>query len=321
MELLRRALLVGCLLPALWLVRLAPLDPLLTIVPVDFAARQREEAASVPEARRTEEQRRNAALPLPVYVEERLQYNVFPGVGPEWERLLHDIDELQGGLRSDLRWRTGPDPREDGSAPRVVFFRADEEPVRAVLDKLAAGGGVTYVSFSRPGGDRHYRVDRHVFTRRDFRTGAGFSGTPTPPAALLYPFRFFALLPAVAGLAFFALLPGTHRDGVGSAPSLGEWTALGVGLVLFAVPLVAVGGSAQALTRGLALTAPCWILAAIGVHLFARPGRNAPDPIVAAARGDSRARAVFLREGLVFLAMALGPLIFVISASMVLWNR
>jgi hypothetical protein len=30
---------------------------------------------------------------------------------------------------------------------------------------------------------------------------------------------------------------------------------------------------------------------------------------------------MFLREGLVFLAMALGPLAFLISASMTLWNR
>jgi len=42
MELLRRALLVGCVLPGLWLLRLAPLDPLLTVVAVDFAARQRQ---------------------------------------------------------------------------------------------------------------------------------------------------------------------------------------------------------------------------------------------------------------------------------------
>lgn len=31
--------------------------------------------------------------------------------------------------------------------------------------------------------------------------------------------------------------------------------------------------------------------------------------------------ALFLREGLVFLTMALGPLAFLISASMTFWNR
>jgi hypothetical protein len=48
MELLSRARLVGCALPGLWILRLALLDPLLTVIPVDFAARQRQGAASVP---------------------------------------------------------------------------------------------------------------------------------------------------------------------------------------------------------------------------------------------------------------------------------
>jgi hypothetical protein len=56
------------------------------VVRVDFAAWQKQEAPAVPEEERTETQRRNALLPLPVSVEERLQYNVFSGVGPEWDR-------------------------------------------------------------------------------------------------------------------------------------------------------------------------------------------------------------------------------------------
>src|SRR5512136_3298870 len=116
MELLRRALLVGCILPGLWLLRLAPLDPLLSVVPVDFAVQQKREAASVPDDRKTEAQRRRALLPLPVYVEEFLQYNVFPGVGPEWDRFLHEIDDLQQG--------------EGGATERYAFFRTDAEPIR-----------------------------------------------------------------------------------------------------------------------------------------------------------------------------------------------
>src|SRR5690242_21817232 len=101
MELLRRALLVGCVLPGLWLLRLAPLEPLLSLVPVDLAAQQAREAA-VPEQLKTEAQRRNAALPFPVYVEEFLQYNVFAAAGPEWERFLRVVDEtaLGGDARS-----------------------------------------------------------------------------------------------------------------------------------------------------------------------------------------------------------------------------
>ena len=52
------------------------------------------------------------------------------------------------------------------------------------------------------------------------------------------------------------------------------------------------------------------------MHVFAGPWRNVPDPLIA----DSP-RALFLREGLVFLAMALGPLAFLVTPSMILWNR
>src|SRR6478672_8386526 len=155
MELLRRALLVGCALPGLWLLRLAPLDPLLTIVPVDFAARQKQEAASVPDNRKSEAEMRQAVLPLPVYVEEVVQYNVFPAVGPQWDRLLGEIDN---------RAPTSAGLMVTDGARRFVFFRLDEEPLRDVLDKLAQGGGTTYVSISRPGEDRHYRVERRAWS-------------------------------------------------------------------------------------------------------------------------------------------------------------
>ena len=301
MELLRRALLVGCILPGLWLLRLTPLDPLLSVVAVDFAALQKQEAASIPDAVKTEAQRRRALIALPVYVEELLQYNVFSATGPEWDRLLRGIDDL--GTSGNL------------------FFRPDEDPIRQVLDKLAAGGGTTYISMSRPGGDRHYRVDRRTWTREDFQPGSGFTGKPAPPVSLLYPFRMLGAGLLLAGVGLFALLPGSRRSESLLGLSFFEASVFASAILLFFVPLVIVGGSAQALTRGPLLTFPCWILAAVGVHLFAGPGRNAPDPLVAASAGRLPVTALFVREGLAFLAMALGPLAFLILASMILWNR
>lgn len=320
MELLCRSLLVGCVLPGLWLLRLAPLDPLLSVVPVDFAAIQREEAARVPDAQKTEEQRRNAAIPLPVYIEEKLQYNVFSAAGPEWESLLGKIDELGAAApTSALHRRQAREgtPVPGGRTP--VFFRQDEEPMPAVLDRLGAGGGVTYISISRPGEDRHYRVDRRAWTRKDFRVGHGFGGRPAPPAFLLYPFRVLGLGSIFAGIALFALLPGSRRAGAGTGPRLLEFLSLAAGLTLFAAPLILVGGSVQALTRAPWLTIACWALAAIGVHFFAGPGRNAPDP--RPPREAAGGRGLFLREGLAFLVVVFGPLAFLISASLALWNR
>lgn len=319
MELLRRALLVGCLLPGIWLLRLAPLDPLLSVVPVDFAARQREEAASMPDERKTEAQRRMAQLPLSVYVEEVLQYNVFPATGPDWDAFLRGVDAAAGGARNGMAWRGSPERPKEGGA--LLYFGQDEEPLGAVHDRLAAGGGSTYVSFSRPGGDVHYRVERHAWTRRDFRPGPGFAGKPRPPASLLYPFRLLALGCLLAGLAFHALLSGPGRAGATRGRRALELAALAGGLVLFAAPLCAVGGSVQALTVAPVLAVACWIPAMAGIHVFAGPGRNAPDPVTAIPPGGARGRALFLREGLAFLAMALGPLAFLVAASMILWNR
>jgi hypothetical protein len=302
MELLRRSLLVGCVLPGLWLLRLAPLDPLLTVVPVDFAAIREAEARRVPDAQKTEAQRRDAEIPLSVYIEEKLQYNIYSAAGPEWERVLGGIDETHAGA----------------SANGAVYFRQDQEPMPAVLDKLGAGGGVTYISISRPGEERHYRVDRRAWTRKDFRVGRGFGDTPIPPTRLLYPFRVLGLGSVLAGIALFLLLPSTKRAG-GTGPGVAEIAALAAALAFFAAPLVLVGGSVQALTRAPWLTIVSWSLAACGVHLFARPGRNAPDPL--APRQDAGRRSLYLREGLAFLVVAFGPLIFLAAASLVLWDR
>jgi hypothetical protein len=302
MELLRRSLLVGCVLPGLWLMRLAPLDPLLSVEPVDFAAIRLAEAQRVPDEQKTEAQRRDAEIPLSVYIEEKLQYNVFPATGAEWERVLRGVDERYAAA----------------SAKSAVYFRQDQEPMPAVLDKLGAGGGVTYISISGRADDRHYRVDRRAWTRRDFHVGRGFGGTPLPPTRLLYPFRALGVASILAGIALFILLPSTTRAG-GGGPRLAEIAALLAALALFAAPLVLVGGSVQALTRAPWLPIVCWSLAALGVHLFARPGRNAPDPL--APRQDAGRRRLYLREGLAFLVVAFGPLVFLAAASLVLWDR
>jgi hypothetical protein len=54
------------------------------------------------------------------------------------------------------------------------------------------------------------------------------------------------------------------------------------------------------------------------MHVFAGPVRYAPDPL-ATPSGAGRLR--FAREGLAFLAIAFGPLAFLIAASLTLWDR
>lgn len=296
MELLRRALLIGCTLPALWLYRLAPLDPVLAIARVDPGAEKRSASDAVPVA------------------------------GPDWSRFLRGIDALEQGAGAQDRWRVSPDPPEPGAAAPWAFYRSHESPIGTLAGKLAVGAGTALISIARSDGDAWYRVDRRAWTRQEFRPGSGFTGRPTPPSEFLYPFQHLAIAVFLVGAALFILIPSPARAHGSLSP--GECGLLAAALLLFAAPLFATGGSVQALTSGLAVTLPCWVLGAVAVHFFAKPGRNAPHPLFAPEGDGPGAGTVaagnlptFLRWGVVMLAVAIGPLTSLVAVSIRLWNR
>jgi hypothetical protein len=298
MELLRRALLVGCTLPALWLFRLATLDPLVSVVSVDPAIQQGQ---------------------------VRPNDTSFVS-GQTWDLFLHGIDSLGQGLGPQSSWRLSEDVPETGGAARWVFFKPDEMPQGGLAERLAVGRGTTVISFSRPDGDLRYQVDQRKWTRQEFRPGAGFTGKPVPPSTLLYPFQYIAYGCFLVGVALFALVPSPTKAHGGLSP--GELASLAAALLLFAAPLIATGGSVQALTRGLFLTLPCWIFAAIAIHLFAKPGLNAPHPLFERTASEPRPSRLaagnlpaFLRWGLAMLAVAVGPIAVSVAVSLTLWNR
>jgi hypothetical protein len=280
------------------LFRLATLDPLVSIVPVDPASQQMQGQPD----------------------------NTSSVSGQEWDLFLRDIDAAQQGLDHGNLWRLSADIPDKGGASRWVFYDADDKPISALLGKLAIGGGTTFISISRRDGDFQYRVDRREWTRQDFRPGPGFIGKPAPPHSLLYPFQFVAYACLLVGVALFILIPSPTRERGGV--SAGEFGLLGIAGLLFAGPLLATGGSVQALTRGLALTLPCWLVAAVALHFFAKPGVNAPHPLFQSAADPPGAERVaaghlptFLRWGLVMLAVAAGPLVALVAASLTYWNR
>jgi hypothetical protein len=298
MELLRRALLIGCALPALWLFRLATLDPLISVIHVTPAASQGQALASASS-----------------------QVS-----GRDWDLFLGDIDALELGLGKGNYWRTSEDLPDMGGLARWVFFKPSEMPGGALLQRLASDGGTSFVSISRRDGDLRYRVDQREWTRNEFRPGGGFTGKPAPPSALLYPFQYLAFACLFVGIVIFVLIPSPTKA-LGGV-SAGEFALLAVAGLLFVGPLVATGGSVQALTRGLLITLPCWILAAVALHFFANPGVNAPHPLLLPAAGSPGASPeamwdlpTFLRWGLVMLAVAVGPLVALVAVSLTFWNR
>jgi hypothetical protein len=297
-ELLRRAILLGCILPGLWLLRLTPLSSLLTITPAPSGAQA---AGNGREA-------------------------TVPAAGAAWGSLLGDIDRLQDGQQPpSVRWRVSGDTPEGRAKALHVFFRPTDEPVGSIGDRLASAGGHALLTIQVAGGDRYYHVDRHTWTRDDFRSLGGFTGTPSPPSWLLYPFQFVGLALLLAGTVLFLLLPSPTRARGGVTAS--EVALLTMAIVFFAGPLVAVGGSVQALTKGLWVTIPSWIACYAALHLFAAPRRNLQFQLLPATgrptdeASDAAAHPQFMRLGLAFWAVAFGPAVILIATSMVVWNQ
>ena len=298
MELLRRAILIGCILPGLWLLRLTPLTSLLTITPASSGA----------------------------HAAENGKETAVAAAGAAWGSLLGDIDRLQDGQQPrSVRWRVSGDTPEGRARALHVFFRPTDEPVVSMGDRLASAGGHALLTIRVAGGDRYYRMDRHSWTGDDFRPLGGFTGTPSPPSWLLYPFQFVGLALLLAGTALFLLLPSPTRSRGGvTGPEL---VLLLVAIVFFAGPLVAVGGSVQALTRGLWLTIPFWVASYAAMHFFAAPQRNYGFQLLPATgppsdeESDAAAHPRFVRLGLAFWAVAFGPTLVLVATSMVVWNR
>lgn len=291
MELLRRSLLLGCLLPGLWLLRLTPLEPLVTISLADAPAGMQ-------------------------------GLEVQRGSGPGWDALLEDVESLaKGRVPPRVENRVTWPPSDPDVANFNLFVQAGDQAIGRALWNVVASG-TTYVSAARPGGDARYRMDLHTWTRSDFRPGAGFTGQPRPPSSLLYPLRLFGVALLLAGVVLFAALPSPTR--ARGPMSLTEIAVLAGVAFLFSAPLFAVGGSVQALTRAAWLTIPCWILAAGSMHLFAKPVHNIPHLLAAGdpeAMSDAPRHPAFMRTGAAFLAVAFGPVAVLVTASVALWNR
>lgn len=289
MELLRRSLLLGSLLPGLWLLQLTFLDPVVTISPATTSAGQL----------------------------------IQRGSGPGWETLLADLDGISSGRVSPrISGRLTRSGSDQGSFN--LFVPANDAVVGQTLWNLVAPHRTAYIQASRSGGGPLYRLELHAWSGSDFRPGAGFTGQPRPPDSLLYPLRLLGIALMLVGALLFVVLPNPVRSTRPLAPL--EVAYLAGVVVAFAAPLVVVGGSVQALTEAPWLTIPCWILAAGSMHLFARPlghlRLNLGDSGDASAvRSDAQQHPAFVRVGAAFLAVAVGPAAAVVMASMALWSR
>jgi len=258
LEVWRRVLLAVFLCAAVWLAFYAPLTPLFTVSPVDFTAEQKKTAKGYM-AIVTEEKKRLAGLPLNSYIEEITKDKVVPVEGQQWDNFYESIFATLQGLPPDreLAGRVG-------QYRDKIYFRAGEAPVSWVSRSLNAGEEI-YLKLTA-GSERYIRLRRESLGNDDFRPGSGISG---PPARVLYPYRRYSPMIAVAGLALYILLPRPKwKENIISYPrwriAAGDFASLLLLVVFFSLPVLIVGGSAQAATTYFPLALVFWAFAAMG---------------------------------------------------------
>jgi hypothetical protein len=292
METWRRGILLAGVVLALAMAKFAVLKPLLSLQAVDFAKEQAGERAW------TDEGTRLKGLPLLEYVAAKTKDAMVSVSGQEWDAVfagLRAADANEAGARVWLE-RAPADERRWGFSGKWFFFRPSESPVAAIAGRLSADADRLTLEFHRDGEVEYWRAELHIFSSGDFHFGSGFSHSPKPPASFLFPFRKYSLLLVLLGLALYILLPRRRKEkGAIFYPAwrigLGDFASFLLIVPFFAMPLLIVGGTVQALTQGWMLGLVFWPLALLGVWLLRIMAWYAGYEV------DLRRDGVFIRDG------------------------
>jgi len=271
METWRRGILLACVCLALWTAKFAVLKPLLTVKTADFAEEQRDERTW------TDDERRLKGLPLTEYIAEKTKGMLVTVSGPAWERLFAGVRAADAGAAGGGEWlhRAPADERRWDSSNKSYFFRPEEAPVADIAGKLSGNADRVTAALETNGTTAYVEVELHVFSADDFHFGSGFFHTPKPPASFLFPARRFSAPIALLWMAAYIFLPRRKKNkGAIFYPAwrnaLGDFAAFLLIVPFFALPLLIVGGSVQAITRGWPFCLVFWPLAFLGVWLLRR---------------------------------------------------
>ena len=267
LERLRRLILLTAVLAAIWLYFLASLIPLVMVEPVDFASKQRK---SRPFGFRTEREEQLARLPLDQYISEVTKGRLVRVTGGEWEELFRSVAGVRPGspVPEALEGHIGPWDLKSRIAGHF-FFRPDETPIGAVSDSLEKDNQVLYVGLAGADPGTCLSLTYKVYTDKDFSFGTGFNRIPGPPARYLFPYRNIAFAVIAAGLLLYLFIPAARRNPAVIRYQrwrvcLGDFCLLFLlAAPFFALPILVIGGSMQALTVAWPLTIIVWPIAAL----------------------------------------------------------
>jgi len=269
METWRRGILLACVCLALWAAKFAVLKPLITVQPVDFAKEQKDES------KWTEEGRRLSGLGLEDYITKKIKDIRAIVSGPEWERFFAGVQAASEGATTDREWsgRIQADERKYHFPIKSLFFRPAETPLAEISGRLHSEGDRVYITLKKDGKTIYLEATYHVYTPDDFHFGSGFSRYPKPPALFLFPYRKYGFGIVLIGLAAYLFLPRRKKEpDTICYPTwrnvLGDFASFLLITPFFALPLLIVGGSVQAITQGWMFCLIFWPLAFIGVWLL-----------------------------------------------------
>lgn len=292
MESLRRGILLACVCLAIVAAKFAVLKPLVRVQPVDFAEKQKDES------KWTEEGQRLSGLAPEAYIAEKTKGVLVPVAGPEWERLFEGMKAVQVGSTGDAKlWRRVPsDERKFQFVSKSLFYRPTEAPLTEIAARLQAEHDTVYLALKQAGAVSYLEATLHTFSSDDFNFGSGFSHSPKPPAAFVFPYRAYSPWILVLGLAVYIILP--RRKAEKNAlhyPTwrnvLGDFGSFLLIVPFFAFPILIIGGTVQAVSQGWMLCLVFWPIALLGVWLLRRMAWCASYLI------DIREDAILIRMG------------------------
>jgi hypothetical protein len=268
-ELLRRSALVFCVCSAAWLVFYAPLDPLVSVKPVDFALKY-EKAKP---AKRSADSLLAEDITPPVsslkeFISKATEGRLIAVEGKEWEDFFQNVTKTHEGISAKKEWLKRASAQYRGAG---LYFKADESPLKTVKDNLLSDSQRIYFSLKGNKEAEYLELTYHKYSHAKFHIGTGLTDYPAPPSWLFYPYRKFSLWIALGGFIFYFLAPKRKKQ-KGSI-HFKKWFITGNDLAFsllliappFIAPLAIIGGSVQVFfTEGIFLLPIFWLIAFIG---------------------------------------------------------
>lgn len=263
MELGRRLIFYLCCILGLILTMYVSLEPVVIVKIFDLSKDTRNKARKYAESLLSEEEQKT----LKKKKQAEIIANTVTIEGNEWDEIYLNLKILQEGKELPNDWQKRiPDKKY---SPKEFFFRIFERPVNSLIKFFEKDKQQIYLYLKQQ--NAYLETRYRKYSDDDFHLGSGFSAYPRPPTDMLYPYRKYGLGLFLLGLLVYIFLP--YRTISSSALRYPKWrvilgdiTVFILSMMFFSLPIFIAGGSFQAFTVGLSITAVMWLISLLGFY-------------------------------------------------------